>query len=99
MFLIFAYTKLNNIKDELNIRLEIRAIIISWVVCSFLYFGTLQTETSFLDDDDDGNFVASVIIFVIIQTRNLSTVTISTFFCYKIIKNPTISYFKPDYPT
>ncbi len=40
--MIRSYHRLRKIKDELNIKIETRVIILTWVVFSFLYFGTLE---------------------------------------------------------
>lgn len=63
LILIIAYQRLNNIKDELNIKRELRLIIVMWVSFSILYFATLQLESSVLEQWKHGTAIA---IFVFI---------------------------------
>eukprot|EP00347_Sterkiella_histriomuscorum_P018536 403345140 len=91
--LILLFFRLRNIKDELNIRIELRAILFVWILFSLLYFTTLQIEQAF------DNEYSKYVIFVAIQFRNALTYMISTYFCYKMIKNPLKTYAKPDYPS
>ncbi|CDW85713.1 UNKNOWN [Stylonychia lemnae] len=96
LVLILLFYRLRNIKDELNIKQEIRIIIIIWISFSLAYFITLQYQQYHQDENNNATRVA---IFCFILLRNIGSVSVSTYFCYFMVNNPVLSYSKPDYPT
>ena len=98
--LLYLYHQIRNIKDELNIKFELRLIINIWIVFSISYFFALQCQMNLHVDQVEALKITNLIIFSIIQLRNLLSFSISTFFCYRMTNNLMCAYQeKVEFPT
>jgi hypothetical protein len=96
--LIFLLYKIRNVKDELNLKNELRLIILIWLAFSLCYFICLQVQIS------SQKFIPgySVAIFSMIQLRNISSFSVSTYFCYKTFRDPVVAAYRQnacEFPT
>ena len=81
VILVFFTYWIRNVRDELNISLELFLINLSWILFSTLYMGF--TFYSINDGKSSPDTYIQIIIITCIQLRNLITVSFSTFFCWK----------------
>lgn len=91
--------KIKNIKDELNIKIEINILVILWLIFSMIYFVTntiydKQKHDAYedLESLDTLSRAQVWIIFSAIMLRNLSSIFVSTLFVYLVIKNSDLHY-------
>ena len=93
ILLVIICFKIRNVKDELSIHRELLWIAGFWIIFSFFYF--LIFNLFYCDDKphDDAWFASlNASIFGLIQLRNLSTIVISTIFCFKVTRSPNLVY-------
>ena len=91
IILVFMIYKIRNVKDELNIKSELIWIMAFWILFSFGYFITLTSSHTNSTEVTISKW-AYFTIFAFIQFRNLSTMAIQTFYCYRTSRNPDLSY-------
>jgi hypothetical protein len=96
IFVIMIY-RIRNIKDELNISVEVITIMIIWISFSLGYFISLFVsirKDGYLCPDPNMKLVYQWLNFIFIQLRNIGSLAVSSFFCYKMAKNPHLAYNK-----
>lgn len=104
LILVLLLYKIRNVKDELNLKNELFIIIGIWLFFSLFYFLALQVEITSRDiDPTDSNLkYVSILIFALIQSRNMLSFSVSTFFCYKTSRDPMVVAYHnkaPEFPT
>lgn len=86
MLLIVMLYKIKDIKDELNIKVELNFLIILWLLFSMIYFisnNVFDAQETYEDPMDYGYSPARAwIIFSAILIRNISIILVSTIYCF-----------------
>lgn len=85
MLLIIILYNIKDIKDELNIKVELNLLIILWLMFSMIYFITNNVfdAEEYYDDPVNKKFnpTRAWIIFCAVTGRNTSIILVSTIYC------------------
>ena len=89
----FLFWMVRNIKNELNVKIELQTILIFWTFFSIIYFSLNVTLQDINPDDSEKILEIKMLIFIAIILRNLSTLLATTMFSiYTMIRHPDKQY-------